>query len=215
MKLACVGYRDWALQIYENVVQETNFDILMIQSKNEYDEQKLIDFNPDLILYYGWSWEVSATIINKFTSIMLHPSPLPKYRGGSPIQNQIISGEKSSMVTLFVMDKEMDAGLIIAHKEFSLEGHLKDIFQRIIAAGTELTLKILREAYTPYKQDESKATYYKRRKPEESELTMEELITKDGEYLFNKIRMLEDPYPNAFIKTIDGRKLIIKLAELK
>ena len=27
---------------------------------------------------------------------MLHPSPLPKYRGGSPIQNQIINGEKKS-----------------------------------------------------------------------------------------------------------------------
>ena len=26
---------------------------------------------------------------------MLHPSPLPKFRGGSPIQNQIIRGKKS------------------------------------------------------------------------------------------------------------------------
>ena len=47
-----------------------------------------------------------------------------------------------------------------------------------------------------------------------SEITVEEISTKSGEYLYNKIRMLQDPYPNAFIKTSDGKKLKIKLAEL-
>jgi tRNA(Ile)-lysidine synthase TilS/MesJ len=37
---------------------------------------------------------------------------------------------------------------------------------------------------------------------------------KDSTYLYNKIRMLEYPYPNAYIKTIDGKKILIKLAEL-
>ena len=48
---------------------------------------------PDIVLFYGWSWKVSEKLINKFDCLMLHPSPLPKYRGGSPIQNQIRSCE--------------------------------------------------------------------------------------------------------------------------
>lgn len=39
---------------------------------------------------------------------------------------------------------------------------------------------------------------------------LEELETKTAKYSYNKIRMLQDPYPNSFIKTVDGEKLIIK-----
>ena len=44
---------------------------------------------------------------------MLHPSSLPQYRGGSPIQNQIIDGIKESEVCIFKMEKEIDSGQII------------------------------------------------------------------------------------------------------
>jgi len=32
--------------------------------------------------------------------------------------------------------------------------------------------------------------------------------------LLDKIQMLEDPYPNAYIKTKDNKKLLIKTAKL-
>ena len=66
---------------------------------------------------------------------MLHPSPLPKYRGGSPIQNQIINGEKNSAVTLFKMTRNLDDGDIYKQIPFSLKGSLDDIFNRIIKLG--------------------------------------------------------------------------------
>ena len=56
---------------------------------------------------------------------------------------------------------------------------------------------------------------YKRRKPEDSEITISDLENLLGNQLFDKICCLEDPYPNAFIKTKDGKKLLIKLAELE
>ena len=55
----------------------------------------------------------------------------------------------------------------------------------------------------------------KRRKPEDSEITISDLENLLGNQLFDKICCLEDPYPNAFIKTKDGKKLLIKLAELE
>lgn len=215
MKIVCVSYRDWALKIYDAIAQQTNHTVLIIRRKEEYNEQKIRDFAPDFILYYGWSWIIKEDIINDFNCVMLHPSPLPKYRGGSPIQNQIINGEKKSAVTLFIMDKGIDTGDIVFQEEISFEGHLAEIFDRITDVGTKLTLKMLNEEYILKKQDDSQATIYKRRMPEESEITLDELQNQSGEYLYNKIRMLEDPYPNAFIKTKDGKKLLIKLAELE
>ena len=214
MKICCVGYRDWALKIYD-YLDSDGYDTYIIRNKDEYNESKIRKYNPDYILFYGWSNIINSQLINDFKCIMLHPSSLPKYRGGSPIQNQIINGEKDSSITLFIMDDGIDTGDIIAQKFLSLKGNLNEIFSRMTKTGLELTLSVLEDGYILRRQDESKATYYKRRKPGMSEITPEELSNRDGEYLYNKIRMLQDPYPNAFIRTKDGRKLKIKLAEME
>lgn len=215
MRLACIAYRDWALAIYDHLARHTNHTILIVRSKEQYDEQALIDFRPDRILFYGWSWKISRQILDLAPCVMLHPAPLPLYRGGSPIQNQIIAGERRSAVTLFQMSEEMDAGDILAQDHLDLDGHLDDIFARITQIGIDQTMRILIDWPRPRPQDHARATYCTRRKPADSEITTEELRTKPGQYLYDKIRMLEAPYPNAFITTADGRKLVIKRAELE
>tara|TARA_Y100001937_G_scaffold125956_1_gene193981 strand:+ start:4031 stop:4690 length:660 start_codon:yes stop_codon:yes gene_type:complete len=219
MKICCIGYREWALEIYNELYaqqvfkkMDVKFDVLIMK---EYDEKKIRDYNPTYILFYGWSNIIDKKIINDFECIMLHPSPLPKYRGGSPIQNQIIRGENDSAVTLFIMDEGIDTGDIIAQEYLSLEGNLNDIFKRIADIGLKLTKDILSNGFERRKQNDSESSYYLRRTPSESEICIDELESLDGEYLYNKIRMLQDPYPNAFIRTADGKKLKIKLVELE
>ena len=146
---------------------------------------------------------------------MLHPSPLPKYRGGSPIQNQIINGETDSAVTLFLMDEGIDTGPIIKQEHISLEGSLDEIFKRITEVGVRLTNYILEDNFVLEQQDDSEATYFKRRREEDSEITLDELKQKDSLYLFNKIRMLQEPYPKPYIKTADGKKLYINKATIE
>ena len=130
MRVVCVSYRDWAISIYKKLETSTKNHFMLIQNKEEYNEVEIISFNPDLILFYGWSWIVEEKLIKNFNCVMLHPSPLPKYRGGSPIQNQIINGEKVSAVTLFLMDKGMDTGPILKQEELDLRGNLSEIFDR-------------------------------------------------------------------------------------
>ena len=214
MRIACVTYRDWALKIYDNLVENSDHTFLIIRSRAQYSESALRDFKADIILFYGWSWIIEKSLLNDFNCIMLHPSPLPKYRGGSPIQNQIISGETISMVTIFKMNEFLDGGEIYFQKEYSLEGSIDDIFNRISKIGTELTFRLLNENTIPFAQNHEEATVYKRRKPAESEITIEELQNQSGMYLYNKIRMLGDPYPNAYIKTKDGQRLYINNVKL-
>jgi methionyl-tRNA formyltransferase len=215
MRILCIGYRQWALDIYSEIQKNSDYLYLIINSYEKYSDKIIYDFKPDYILFYGWSWIVSKEIINNYKCIMLHPSPLPKYRGGSPIQNQIINNEKDSMVTLFLMTDNLDDGDIIAQHKISLEGHLNDIFKRITQIGIKLTIEMLKGNYSLIQQDNTQATYCKRRKSSESEITIDELQTKSSEYLFNKIRMLEAPYPNAYIDTIDGKKLMLKYVEVE
>ena len=52
-------------------------------------------------------------------------------------------------------------------------------------------------------------------KPYESEIKLSELASLPAEKLYQKICSLEDPYPNAFIKTVDNRKILLKLVEIE
>ena len=211
MKIACITYRDWAIRIYDQLCHtyEDKHDFLIIKSREDYDRNKVISFEPDLILWYGWSWIVDKEFTNNYTSIMLHPSPLPKYRGGSPIQNQIINNEINSAVTLFKMTENLDDGDVYVQLKMSLSGSLDMIFNRISDLGFAGSCQIIDGNANLSKQDNSLASYYKRRKPEESEITINEIQNKSAEYLYNKIRMLADPYPNAYISASDGKKLLI------
>jgi methionyl-tRNA formyltransferase len=214
MRIACVGYRSWALNIYDSLAQNSDNNFLIFRSKAQFKEEVLRDFCPDYVLFYGWSWYVPEELLSDFKCLMLHPSPLPKYRGGSPIQNQIIAGEINSKVSIFLMSKEMDAGDIVAQEYLSLDGSISDIFTRIESIGISMTNKIINSFFNPVEQQHCNATYCKRRTPEESEITLTELSTMNSVYIYNKIRMLGDPYPNAYIRMVDGKRLIIKVAEI-
>ena len=241
MNVVLAGYRSWAYTIFKALTKidskiwqihglittknsERNFQNLgistLIVNPQELDNQEVIRklrvFKPDVFLFYGWSWIIPKEIHSKYLCLILHPSPLPKYRGGSPIQNQIIAGERESAVTILQVGEKIDAGEIYSQTPFSLEGTLDVVFARIVKIGTKDTTKVLyaiaENAAKPIPQDESKATIYKRRKPEDSELTIEDFQSKTAKELYNFIRALDDPYPNAYIVCKDGKKLFLRSA---
>ena len=215
MKIACITYRSWAEKIYRKLEERyPEHEFLIYVSKNEFCSEELEDFDPDLILWYGWSWMIDDRFTASYTSVMLHPSPLPKYRGGSPIQNQIINGDSASAVSLFKITSELDAGDIFVQHPITLKGNIEDIFNTISDVGFQATCKIVDGDYTLTEQDHSAATYCKRRKEDESEITLEEIENASGQYLYNKIRMLTGPYPRAYIMTKDNKKLSIERAFL-
>ena len=140
MKIVCVGYREWAMEIYQRLrlFYGNRHDFVLVDKKT-YSEDLLDQENPDLVLFYGWSWKIQEAVIDKYKCLMLHPSPLPKYRGGSPIQNQIINGETSSAVTIIEMTSDLDAGDILAQEKFALDGDISAILKKITRIGTRLT----------------------------------------------------------------------------
>jgi len=144
---------------------------------------------------------------------------LPKYRGGSPIQNQIIDGVIRSSLTAFVMDDGVDTGPICGTASINLTGNLSDVLESISSASKTVfnqitTYYLAHGEIASVPQNEEHATYYPRRKPEQSEIKLEDFIDCTSTQLHNKIRSLQFPYPNAYIVCGDGKKLFILLFEL-
>lgn len=217
MKIAMLGYRDWAKSLFRKVEGRTPIDTWVYW--HEERDQYFSDYdNYELVFLVGWSEIVPVEFHANRTVIVLHPSPLPKYRGGSPIQNQIIAGETESAVTLIKLDSAcpaVDSGPIISQRAYSLEGNLSVILDRIADVGAILVKRAIEDfrdgvlTFTP--QDESQATTFKRRQPRESEVRREWLNGigfGQGLALHNRIRALQDPYPNAYLQFPDGQLYI-------
>jgi methionyl-tRNA formyltransferase len=206
------AYRDYYQKVYEEI--KLHHECRLIKSKHELNAKYHTEFcKGDVVFFVGWSWKVEKNIIDDYECICMHPSPLPKYRGGSPLQHQIINGETMSAVTFFRMTNKIDKGNILAHYEFSLAGSLKQVINRIIPLSITGIFHILNNDIEELEQDESIATIYKRRKPIESEILKSDLEQFTSKEIHNKIRCLQDPYPNAFIVCKDGTRLYIKDTE--
>ena len=209
MNFIFCAYRDWSLELYEKLSKKYN-NITLIKSPKKLSIKNIKNINPDFIFFPDWSWIVPIEIINEYKCICFHESPLPKFRGGSPLQNQIIRGIKKTKTTAFIMNEKIDEGDIILQKNLSLEGELTDIFSRMIKNDFLMIQQILQGKYRQRKQ-KGKKSYYKRRNPKQSELKS---LNHSKEYIYNFIRMLSDPYPNAFIK-IGNKKITFKSAKFE
>ena len=111
------------------------------------------------------------------------------------------------------MTEKLDAGNILWQKSFSLKNNLNNINLRIKTLTFSGIIDILNDNYNERIQDETQVTYFKRRTPEQSEILLSDIQQSNAKQLYDKIRCLQDPYPNAFIVCGDGKKLYLKLAD--
>lgn len=216
------AYRDWAIEIYKKISQEFD-DCVLFSSEDTDIEDVAKKLQPSLIFFVGWSWMVPKSVTDNYLCLCLHPSDLPKYRGGSPIQNQIIDGIKTTKLTLFRMTDQMDAGPIYLQRDLNLglEYGLENIFRWLILEGSDLIHWCItdKQKEDNHKgkleftaQDESQATYCKRRKPSDSEI--KDFTQQTAEYWLRFIGCLADPYPNAYVVCKNGTKLYLDKAHL-
>jgi len=95
----------------------------------------------------------------------LHNSPLPKYRGVSPINWALKNGEDVHGVTIHEITPGIDDGPIYSQVQYSIYPEIdevKDVYARALEYGWTLfsqTMPLV-ERITPVPQDHSEATYY-------------------------------------------------------
>lgn len=203
MRLFC-GYRDWALNAY-NELRKHDFELCDSQETLLKTDLKKYEF----ILLAGWSWLIPDELLKKTKFFGIHPSDLPNYRGGSPLQNQIIDGITKTKCSLFEIAPGIDKGGIVKKTPISLEGNMKDIFNELTRCTVELGT-YLADNYPNIKiEPQGVGKTLKRRKENESKLDPE-LFRTDLLKSYNIIRALGDPYPNAYIEDEKGNRLYFK-----
>ncbi len=171
-------------------------------------------FSPDLILAYGWSDYISKEIRKIAPCLILHPSKLPKYRGGSPIQNQILDGKIKSAVSIIYAEENLDSGNILFQEDISFDGYLNEILNRIIKKGIKGSKKIIKlkklNKLKSVPQNHRLATFYKRRKPIQSKISLQDFKKFNARHFYNLVRGLQEPYPLVYIECKNKTKLYLE-----
>lgn len=171
---------------------------------NKINIKKIEKIKPKIIFFIFWSKKLNKRLFKKYNCIQFHTSDLPKFRGGSPIQNQIIRGIKKTKITAFKINSKIDGGDICLKKDINLSGNAKDIFENIERTAIKMIIKISKMKKIIFKKQIGKSSYFRRRKPKESNLEIVKFFNLSKIYDF--IRMLDDEvYPNAFIKIADKK----------
>lgn len=103
-KIAPNAIKAWALG--------RGLPVLQPEKLTEEVRLQLAAFEPDvaLVMAYGHILRDAFIATPRFGTLNLHTSILPKYRGASPIQTAIASGERETGVSLMRIVRKLDAG---------------------------------------------------------------------------------------------------------
>jgi len=174
-------------------------------------DKELIDhINPDWVFFFHWSDIVSKEIFYRHKCVVIHTGRLPKDRGGSPIQNQILNKVTHTRVNAIEMKEQVDSGAIYYSMPLTLQGSLTDIWLSI----ADITHKLINYCVTvnpePIPQNGIPQTY---KRIKENSIKFDD--TKDLSYIHDQIRMVDDKsYPNAYLD-INGFRLEFSRAKLE
>ncbi|XVK95902.1 methionyl-tRNA formyltransferase [Staphylococcus nepalensis] len=179
--------------------------------------EELIGLNADLIVTAAFGQLLPESLLQslKLGAINVHASLLPKYRGGAPIHQAIIDGEKQTGISIMYMVKKLDAGNIISQQAIDIEvqddvGSMHDKLSFLGADLLKETLpSIINGTNDSIAQNDDEATFASniRREDEKIDWSM------SAEAIYNQIRGLS-PWPVAHT-IMDGENLKIYASRIE
>ena len=175
----------------------SGLNIIRIYSPQDLTLENCEKLNPDYIFFPHWSWVIPKEIHSKFNCVIFHMTDLPYGRGGSPLQNLIVRGNKSTKITALKCVSELDAGPIYLKRPLSLVGTAEEILLRASDLIAEMIVELLQTQPVPVEQ-QGDVVEFNRRQPSDGNISELDSLMQ----IYDYIRMLDaDGYPHAFIDT--------------
>ncbi len=174
------------------------FNIPVIQPAKLRAESYLVtDLHPDLIVTCAYGQIIPDDVLScpGYGCVNIHPSLLPKYRGGAPVHHAVWSGDTQTGVCLMEMVHRMDAGKVWARTFVDIDPD--DTTESLNIRLIEASVNLVKEYLPKYiagelegeVQDESKVVIARNISREDEQV---HFMTEDIHQLYNHIRALID-----------------------
>lgn len=181
--------------------------VLQFSKIREEGEEILRELAPDVMVTCAYGQIISQSILDipKYGVINVHASLLPLFRGSSPIQWAILTGQKRTGVSIMRTALQVDSGDVLLQKSVEIGENetAGELFDRLANLGAEALVEGLgliesgRAVFTP--QDHSKATHYPMLSKEDGHIDW----NSNAQEILCKIRGM-NPWPSAYCY-LDGK----------
>jgi methionyl-tRNA formyltransferase len=177
------------------------------------------DWDVFVVAMYGKIIPQHVLDIPRKGCLNVHPSLLPKFRGASPILSAILSDERTTGVSIMLLDNQMDHGPVVAQGRIVLDEEdwppQGSVFESLLATeGGNLLAEVMPDwiagTITPQEQDHDAATYTRKFTSEDARV---DLGAAARENLL-KIRAF-DKSPRAFYIDKQDKRVIITAAHIE
>lgn len=173
-------------------------------------KEEIFALEPELIITCAYGQFVPVSILNypKYGCINIHPSLLPKYRGGAPIQHVIMHGDSQTGVSIMEMVKEMDAGRVFAQCTVDIDEDetMSQLSEKLNQASIDLLLQMLpkyiRGELVGTEQNENAVVIAKTISKEEEQVHFQKETLEEA---YNHIRALIE-WPAAY-GLLEGKRI--------
>ena len=194
----------WNIDLASRLTRNHQRKFHLFTNKNDLSYEAMAEINPEWIFVPHWSHFIPPEIFNNWRTVIFHMTDLPYGRGGSPLQNLILRGHTSTVMTALLCSAEMDAGQVLLKEPLSLHGTAEEIYLRADSLVESMIGRLLAADVTSTDQV-GLPVYFKRRVQSQSNLS--ECPNGDLKAWYDFIRMLDaQGYPHAYLEAL-GMKL--------
>ena len=196
----------------KTTAKEHGLNILQ-PNKISLHEAEIKALNPDLIITASFGQIIPKKILKipKYGCLNVHPSLLPKYRGATPVQKAILKEDKTTGVTIMLMDEKLDHGPIIKQKEMKIpqKATYSELHNKLAELGAKLLIEVIPDwigkKIKAKPQEEEKATFTKILKRTNGKIDW----TESAQIIERKVRAFH-PWPGTFTTFKEKRIKILQ-----
>lgn len=159
---------------------------------------------PELFIIAGYStiFRPELFSVPRLGCLNLHAGRLPQYRGGSPLNWQVINGEHCAGLSVIRVDSGIDTGPVLAETTIPIGtdttiADLHDLANQVFPGLLLEAVEAVISGQAGRIQDESQAVYWHQRNDVDGQLRPREISACQA---LDFIRALTRPYPGAWIR---------------
>lgn len=187
-------------------------------SKNPNKDKTVLSLVADLAIIAGFSLRLAPLLLQKprLGTINLHAGKLPGYRGGSPLNWQLINGEQLAWCSVIEATERFDQGRVLLEGAIELNDNktIKDVHEEANQCFSDLCVRavnmLLGGSFKAKEQNEELATYWHQRNDADGHIKWHSMSARQ---VFNLVRAVTHPYPGAF-SYLEGEVIRIWSVEL-
>jgi methionyl-tRNA formyltransferase len=138
-----------------------------IKDENFYKELQVLGADIFVVVAYGKILPMEIINLPKYKTVNVHFSVLPKYRGPSPIQFTLLNGDEQTGTSIFLLDKKIDDGPLLAQEAAGIEpwDNYFTLSDKLAKVSAGIINQVIADyaggKTTPLPQDEAAASFTK------------------------------------------------------